>query len=216
MSCLPALNKFLQNYHQAYLATLGELPRYYPQGEPSLCIQGEFDALSSEAVTWLPVAREQPGSFANVEHALELKLWPDINVFYGHFYAAPVLFDSNWGTGELLQVWNSEDFAALQQNIIGHLMMKQKLKQPATWFIGLLDEGDRMLTVNNTDGSVWIEIPGELPSVQLAASLAEFIAALAPRIAPPVKHEDLPMPALAHPGIVASFKRMWHNLTGKR
>ncbi|MGL5666214.1 MAG: SecY-interacting protein, partial [Shewanella sp.] len=29
-------------------------------------------------------------------------------------------------------------------------------------------------------------------------------------------HEELPMPALEHPGIFASFKRMWHNLIGKR
>ena len=216
MSCLPALDKFLQNYHQSYLSTLGELPRYYPQGEPSLCIQGEFDESSDEAVSWLPVKREQLGSFANVEHALELTLWPDINHFYGEYFAAPVLFDSPWGTGELLQVWNEADFDALQQNIIGHLMMKQKLKQPATWFIGLLDEGDKMLTVDNADGSVWVEIPGELPSAQLAPSLAEFIEALSPRIAPPVKHEELPMPALEHPGIFASFKRMWHNLIGKR
>ncbi|MDX5996585.1 SecY-interacting protein [Shewanella oneidensis MR-1] len=216
MSCLPALDKFLQNYHQSYLSTLGELPRYYPRGESSLCIQGEFVEASTEAVGWLPVKREQPGSFTNVEHALELKLWPDIHSFYGQYFAAPVLFDSTWGTGELLQVWNEADFDALQQNIIGHLMMKQKLKQPPTWFIGLLDEGDKMLTVDNADGSVWIEIPGELPSVQLATSLAEFIAALSPRIAPPVKHEELPMPAQDHPGIFASFKRMWHNLTGKR
>lgn len=181
-----------------------------------MCIQGEFDESSDEAVSWLPVKREPVGSFANVEHALELKLWSDINYFYGEYFAAPVLFDSPWGTGELLQVWNEADFDALQQNIIGHLMMKQKLKQPPTWFIGLLDEGDKMLTVDNADGSVWVEIPGELPSTQLAPSLAAFIEALSPRIAPPVKHEELPMPALEHPGIFASFKRMWHNLIGKR
>ncbi|MGL4615048.1 MAG: SecY-interacting protein [Shewanella sp.] len=216
MSCLPALNKFLQNYHQAYLTTLGELPRYYSQGEPSLCIQGEYVEASTEAVSWLPVKREPPGSFANVEHALELTLWPDIHPFYGHYFAAPVLFDSNWGSGELLQVWNGADFDALQQNIIGHLMMKQQLKQPLTWFIGLLDDGEKMLTVNNADGSVWIETAGELPSEQLSHSLAEFIAGLSPRIAPPVKHEELPMPALEHPGMLASLKRMWHNLIAKR
>lgn len=216
MSCLPALDKFLQNYHQSYLSTLGELPRYYPQGEPSVCIQGEFVEASTSAVCWLPVKREVAGSFANIEHALELTLRPEINSFYGQYFAAPVLFDSKWGSGELLQAWNEADFEVLQQNIIGHLMMKKQLKQPTTWFIGLLDEGDKMLTVNNADGSVWIEIPGELPSEQLSSSLAEFIAALSPRIAPPVKHEELPMPALEHPGILASFKRMWLNLFGKR
>lgn len=216
MSCLSALDKFLQNYHQAYLTTLGELPRYYPQGEASLCIQGEFLPDAGEAVAWKPIKRDEQGSFVNLEQALELSLWPDINVFYGQYFAAPLLFDSQWGTGELLQAWNEDDFNCLQQNIIGHLMMKKQLKQPPTWFIGLLDDGDNMLTVNNADGSVWIEIPGEIPSQQLSPSLAEFIGVLSPRIAPPVKHEELPMPALEHPGIFSSFKRMWHNLTGKR
>lgn len=216
MSCLPALDKFLQNYHQSYLSTLGELPRYYPQGQRSLCIQGEFNADLDQTVSWQPVKRQVEGSFANVEHALELTLWPEINRFYGQYFSAPLLFDSKWGSGELLQVWNEDDFTCLQQNLIGHLMMKKKLKQPATWFIGLLDEGDKMLTINNSDGSVWIEIPGELPSQQLSASLAAFIESLSPRIAPPVKYEDLSLPALEHPGIFASFKRMWHNLRGKR
>ncbi|PIW59057.1 SecY-interacting protein [Shewanella sp. CG12_big_fil_rev_8_21_14_0_65_47_15] len=215
MSCLSALDKFLQNYHQAYLTTLGELPRYYPQGEPSLCIQGELPDMG-ETVAWKPIKRDEEGSFVNLEHALDLKLWPDIHSFYGQYFAAPLLFDSKWGTGELLQAWNEDDFNCLQQNIIGHLMMKKQLKQPPTWFIGLLDDGDNMLTVNNADGSVWIEIPGEIPTQQLSPSLAEFIGVLSPRIAPPVKHEELPMPALEHPGIFASFKRMWHNLTGKR
>lgn len=216
MSCLSALDKFLLNYHQAYLTILGELPRYYPQGEISLCIQGEFSLDTSEAVTWKPIKRDEAGSFVNLEHALELSLWPDINIFYGQYFAAPLLFDSKWGTGELLQAWNAADFDCLQQNIIGHLMMKKQLKQPLTWFIGLLDDGDKMLTVNNADGSVWVEIPGELPSQQLSSSLAEFIGSLSPRIAPPVKHEELPMPTPEHPGIFASFKRMWHNLCGKR
>lgn len=216
MSCLPALDKFLQNYHQAYLTSLGELPRYYPQGEPSVCIQGEFQPDLEQAVSWQPVKRKVEGSFANVEHALELTLWPEINDFYGHYFSAPVLFDSKWGTGELLQVWNDDDFNCLQQNLIGHLMMKKKLKQSPTWFIGLLDEGDKMLTINNSDGSVWIEIPGEVQSEQLSSSLTAFIEALSPRIAPPVKHEELPMPALEHPSIFASFKRMWQNLFGKR
>ncbi|MGI2066607.1 SecY-interacting protein [Shewanella sp. MF08487] len=216
MSCLPALDKFLQNYHKAYLTSLSELPRYYPQGEPSVCIQGEFQPELEQAVFWQPVKREVEGSFANVEHALELTLWPEINHFYGQYFSAPLLFDSKWGAGELLQVWNENDFDCLQQNLIGHLMMKKKLKQPPTWFIGLLDDGDKMLTIDNNDGSVWIELPGELPSQQLSPSLAEFIGALSPRITPPVKHEELPMPALEHPGILARFKLMWQNLMGKR
>ena len=221
MSCLPALENFLQNYRLAYQESLDDFPRCYPHGEDSDCIQGDWDLSLDEPVTWLPVSRltlseDGPADFSNVEHALELTLWRDINEFYGHFYAAPLMFHSPWGTGELLQAWNAQDFQHLQQNIIGHLMMKKKLKQAPTWFIGVLDEGDKMLIVDNQDGSVWIEVPGDVPREKLADNLAAFIAKLAPRVAPPILHQEASMPALEHPGIRASFKRMWQNLTGKR
>lgn len=216
MSCLLALENFFKNYHLAYTEMLGEAPRYYPQGERSPCIEGHFDADSELPVFWRVVERDVKGDFDNVNSALALTLHPDINIFYGHFFAAPMLFDSLWGTGELLQVWNEQDFHYLQQNMIGHLLMKQKLKQAPTWFIGTFDDGERMLTVNNSDGSVWSEIPGEEPGEKLADSLAGFIALLAPRVAPPVKHDELPMPEIGHPGIFASFKRMWLNLIGTK
>lgn len=214
MSCLAALQSFLNLYVNAYRSKLDEYPRYYPQGESSSCVVSG-DARSDEAVQWQPVERHTVGDFSNVEQALELTLHPDINEFYGHFWSAPVLFSSSQGDGELTAVWNQQDFEYLQQNVIGHLMMKRKLKQPLTWFIGLLDDGEKMLTVNNEDGSVWTEIPGEVQQEKLADSLAQFIAGLSPKVAPPVRHEDLPMPQLEHPGIMARLKVMWNNLRGK-
>lgn len=215
MSSLPALDNFLETYHQAYVEKLGELPRYYPQEEDSACIVGEFDPASGDAVHWSAVKREEIARFDNVEAALEIRLSPEINAYYGSHFSAPLLFDSRWGEGELLQVWNQNDFEYLQQNIIGHLMMKKKLKQAPTWFIGVLGEGDKMLTVDNCDGSVWIEIPGEEPSEKLAESINEFISALTARVAPPVLHLEESMPELQHPGIWQRMKLMWQNLRGK-
>ena len=221
MSSLPALDKFLKIYHQAYLDKLGESPRYYPQGESSPCIEGEFsdDELMAEMdkiVLWHPVEREDSVSFDNVDSALDIKLHSDINRFYCWYFSAPLLFQSKWGEGELLQVWNISDFECLQQNIIGHLMMKRKLKQPPTWFIGVLGNGDRMLTIDNSDGSVWIEIPGETPSEKLADSLESFIDSLTPRVAPPEIHIEESMAELDHPGIWHRIKLMWQNLKGSR
>ena len=214
MSCLPSLESFLNLYVNAYQTKLDEYPRYYPQGESSACVvSGEVD--SDDALQWQPVKREQGGDFANVEGALNIQLHPDINEFFGGYWMAPTLFSSPYGEGELTGVWNQQDFDYLQQNIIGHLMMKQKLKQPLTWFIGLLEEGEKMLTVNNDDGSVWTEVPGELQDEKLADSIAEFLSQLSPRVAPPVKHEELPMPQLDHPGIMSRLKIMWNNLRGK-
>ncbi|MCF1426396.1 MAG: SecY-interacting protein [Shewanella sp.] len=214
MSCLSALQSFLNLYVNAYRSKLDEYPRYYPQGESSACVVSG-DVQSDEAVQWQPARRYSPGNFSNVEQALELTLHPDINGFYGHFWSAPALFSCEQGEGELTGVWNQQDFEYLQQNIIGHLMMKRNLKQPLTWFIGLLDEGEKMLTINNEDGSVWTEVPGELQGEKLADSLAEFIAGLSPRVAVPFRHEHLPMPQLDHPGLLARLKIMWQNLTDK-
>ncbi len=220
MSSLPALDNFLNRYHQAYLDKLGESPRYYPRGENSDCIEGDyadridFDDNDELLVFWQPVTRSEPGCFDNVQSALEIELQVDINHFYGAHFSAPLLFNSPWGEGELLQAWNLTDFENLQQNIIGHLMMKKKLKQPSTWFIGVLGAGDKMLTVDNSDGSVWIEIPGEEQSEKLADSLNDLIVQLTPRVAPPELYIEEPMPELDHPGILNRIKVMWRNLRG--
>ena len=215
MSSLPALDIFLNNYQQAYLDKLGEYPRYYAQQQASECIVGDVDLETEEALQWKSVTRAEPATFANVEHALELTLHADINGFYGANFAAPLMFDSQWGAGELLQAWSQTDFEYLQQNIIGHLIMKKKLKQDPTWFIGVFDEEDKMITVNNSDGSVWVEIAGQVQSEKLADSVNEFISQLSTRVTPPVKLLEEEILAYDHPGIWQRMKIMWRNLLGK-
>jgi SecY interacting protein Syd len=218
VSSLPALDNFFEVYLQSYMEKLGELPRYYPHGEDSDCLLsddrgklGNYDV----SLQWQPIMREIAGTFDNIDHALDMTLHSSIHAFYGGYFAAPLMFDSAHGQGELLQVWNQNDFEYLQQNLIGHLIMKQKLKQSATWFIGVFDEGEQMLVVDNKDGSVWIEIPGQVPSQKLAESLDEFIASLTPRVCPPIKSTEQAMPELEHPGIWQRIKTMWHHLRGK-
>ncbi|MCE9678143.1 SecY-interacting protein [Shewanella sp. AS1] len=218
MSSLPALEHFFEQYHEAYLDKLGEHPKYYPHGEDSLCLFETDKAKLKQddiALQWQVVKRESPGSFANIETALSIQLHPSIQAFYGHYFAASLMFNAKWGEGELLQVWNQNDFEYLQQNLIGHLMMKQKLKQEATWFIGVLGEGDQMLVVDNRDGSVWVEVPGEVPQQRLADSLDEFISQLTPRVCPPTPMVEESLPALDHPGIWQRIKIMWRHLTNK-
>ncbi|MGB6135886.1 MAG: SecY-interacting protein [Shewanella sp.] len=216
MSCSSALENFINNYLKSYQDTLSEFPRYYPLGEDSICIQGAFKSGSDDTVFWQPVKRDNPADFNNVEHALNIQLHQDIHAFYGEYFSAPLQFTAPFGDGELLQVWNQEDFENLQQNVIGHLIMKKKLKQPATWFIGVLGEGDEMLTVNNDDGSVWIEIPGEKQRTKLAESLTEFLQMISPMIKPPQKPVEESAPTVEHPGIWQRIKMMWDTLRGKR
>jgi SecY interacting protein Syd len=84
------------------------------------------------------------------------------------------------GACELLQVWNEEDFERLQQNLIGHLLMKQRLKQSPSLFFGLTDEEDFILTVINDTGEVALEQVGKPAQEILAPTLAHFIAQLSP------------------------------------
>ncbi|WP_394128785.1 SecY-interacting protein [Shewanella maritima] len=214
MSCSSALDNFIQRYLKAYDNALSELPRYYPLGEASPCIEGEQELTHDTAVFWQPVKRQNSGGFDNVAQALEMTLHDDINAFFGRYYCAPLSFDSEWGEGELLQAWNQQDFEYLQQNIIGHLMMKQKLKQPATWFIGVIADGDQMITVDNETGSVWLEIPGDKPKTQLAESLADFLPKLNVVVKPAIMPQAEQDVIASHPGIWQRIKGMWASLMG--
>ncbi|KFZ37199.1 protein syd [Shewanella mangrovi] len=209
MSCQAALRQWLVEYSRRYQSDVDEFPRHYASGELSLC---QLDEHEVEPVQWQFVERESLGSFANIEHALSISLHEDISQYYGSFWAGPLHFHSPWGEGELLQVWNQADFERLQHNIIGHLMMKAKLKQSPTWFIGVLADGDDMICVSNQDGSVWREKPGDEPSVQLANSISDLLGKLTPRVTPAVEYDFPNEPTSDHPGIMASLKRMWRNL----
>ncbi|MCL2916979.1 SecY-interacting protein [Shewanella litorisediminis] len=215
MSCLAALTKFHEIYKAAFVERLGELPRCFTHGRMSPCLADGAIADSEAPQPWQMVPRHEAAVFDNVSHAMGIELHSDINGFYGHLFAGPLQFDSPWGEGELIQIWNEEDFVLLQQNILGHLMMKKQLKQPQTWFIGLIGDVDEMISVNNADGSVWREVAGQEPHEQLADSLEAFLQQLNPRVAPPQRHEEYAVAATPHPGIFASLKRMWHNLTGR-
>ncbi|QDF67784.1 SecY-interacting protein [Shewanella sp. SNU WT4] len=214
VSCHSQLHDFLKRYTHSYQEQMGELPQCYPMDMPSPCMIEPLPSNDSR-VHWQWQAQEPQASFKNIELALDISFWPDIANFYGSFYAGTLYFHSEQGAGELLQTWSGDDLEALQKNLIGHIMMKQKLKQPLTWFIGLLADGDHMITVNNQDGSVWTEVPGHEQEQKLASSLAEYLTLLTPRVMLPVAPVHEEMPELSHPGMINRLKVMWHNLTGK-
>jgi SecY interacting protein Syd len=82
----------------------------------------------------------------------------------------------------LLQPWNQGDFERLQQNLVGHILMKRRLKQPETFFIALTDEDDFILTVDNASGEVMLEQVGLLPKELVAPNLATFITSIVPSV----------------------------------
>jgi SecY interacting protein Syd len=70
----------------------------------------------------------------------------------------------------------------LQENIIGHILMKKRLKQENTIFFGVTNEDDMILSINNETGAVWVERVGCKAHKKLADSLNDFIRQLTPAL----------------------------------
>lgn len=148
--------------------------------DPTTLAPAQLAVLADDTVSWQPV-RQQPGAdFSNVEQALELELHPDIKQFYSLYYGAGLGASHSRGPLQLLMVWDQTDLARLQENIIGHILMKRRLKQPETVFFALTDDDNIVLSVLNRSGEVYLETVGKDVTEKLAGSLADFFSQLTP------------------------------------
>ncbi len=165
--------KFINNVKKQ----TGQLPKVEADTDwPSPCEVGEVD--SDGMVQWQPALIDETLEFNNIEQALDIKIHPDIEQYFCHQFSESIMAKSNQGQLELLFAWNKDDFERLQQNIIGHILMKQKLKQDITVFFAVTDEEDINLVIKNDTGEVWVEPVGCEPKTLVSPSLAEFIARL--------------------------------------
>jgi SecY interacting protein Syd len=139
-------------------------------------------SISNGQVYWQPVllAKEQELNFDNVESALELTLHQDVKTYFTVLYSENLDARCEEGDLSLLFAWNKDDFQRLQENLIGHILMKQRLKQKETIFFAVTDEEDMIVSVDNNTGAVWVERVGCEPHKKLADSLAVFISRLVP------------------------------------
>ena len=142
---------------------------------------------TSEVCYWQPVSLNkliaeqviaEQFSFANVEQALNLTLHQDIKTYFSTILSAEITAKCSDGELTLLFAWNEEDFARLQENIIGHIMMKQRLKQNETIFFAVTDEEDIIISVDNTTGEVWAERVGCKPHKKIAESIEQLLTQL--------------------------------------
>lgn len=129
-------------------------------------------------IQWQPTAITETLSFANVEDALGFEIHPDLKTYFTHCYSESIPACSDKGNLELLFAWNKDDFDRLQKNMIGHVLMKQKLKQQVTLFFAVTDEDDINLVIKNDTGEVWIEPVGCEPKECISPDIATFIASL--------------------------------------
>ena len=131
-------------------------------------------------ITWMPVDRSVCGNFKDVEHALELKLHPDVAAFYGSFWSSSIEAETEEGRLTLIQIWNQEDFDNLCGNLIGHALAKQRIGAPLTIFLACTDEDELILSLDNNTGEVVLEHPGERPLRVVETSLTGFLSRLNP------------------------------------
>lgn len=149
---------------------------------PSSCYQATHASKSGDLVSWHPVLREQATDFKALSDALELELHPDLVQFYSRYWSDNIVAQHPSGKLQLLQAWNDDDFDRLQQNIVGHILMKRRLRQPETVFIALTDEEDFILSVDNHTGAVMLEQVGLLPKEQISANLETFLHEIEPAL----------------------------------
>lgn len=140
---------------------------------PSPCEVGQ--AKQEGYSYWRPCEIKENVDFDNLTSALAMPIHPDIAAYYCGFYSENLPAHTEDGELELLFAWNREDFDRLQQNLIGHILMKKRLKQPITLFFAVTDQDDFIITLNNDNGEVWVEQVGCLPHKKLADSLSDFL-----------------------------------------
>ena len=173
--------QFCQEYTQQYQQKYQHLPVIENDDDwPSPCLSNAHDDNHSY---WSPVVIDEDLSFSNVEEALSLKFHQDIKTYFTSVYCESIDAKCTHGELSLLFAWSAKDFERLQQNIIGHILMKRKLKQAETVFFALTDDENYILSVINETGEVWVERVGCEPEKKIADSIADFIGELTPSFA---------------------------------
>ena len=182
-----ALQQFSNEYISKYQDVYSHVPIIEQDNDwPSPCeVSYESNESAPKGQTyWQPVKVEcgEGLSFDNVESALELTLHQDIKTYFTSLYSESLDGICEEGELSLLFAWNKDDFQRLQENLIGHVLMKQRMKQKETLFFAVTDEEDMIISVDNETGSVWVERVGCEPHKKLAESLAQFIKKISPMI----------------------------------
>lgn len=140
----------------------------------------QLDALENGAqLRWIMQPRTA-ASLANLNEALELIVPPALSDFYCSCFAHHLEVYFAGKNLTLLQIWNEEDFHQLQENIIGHVLMKRRLRQRDTIFIGFTEDDEEIIAVDVVSQAVVVERLGKEWEVELAPDLPTFIDQLIP------------------------------------
>jgi SecY interacting protein Syd len=174
-----ALREFTARYVEHWQQQTGHLPASADLlGVPSDCIISTLD----DRLLWQPQPFTLPASLEAVERALELQLQPEISAFYTTQFAGDMMAMFEQRPIMLLQVWSEADFTRLQENLIGHLVMKRRLRQAPTLFIATTASENDVISLCNLTGEVILEEPGTKKREILSSSVKKFLNNLQPVI----------------------------------
>lgn len=175
-----AMDGFVHKLMQKVHSDGNSLKIEYDPEWPSTCYLQEGE--KGEEVCWRPQRQSSKKNWYDFEKALDVSLNPDIAAYFLCYWSDNLFAKHATGPIELIQIWNDADFERLQQNLIGHFLMKRRLKQCETVFFALTDEDDIILSVINATGEVALEQIGLEPHQILAPNLASFLLSLSPHL----------------------------------
>src|SRR5690554_4052932 len=175
-----ALDQLMARYQSTYAEAACDLiTEAHDEWQAPIYVQ----PLDDDRVRWQPVRQTAPLVFTDLIHALEQPFHPDIPVFFGRWYAGDLNVTYQHHPLILLQNHCQQDGERLLANMAGHVLMKRRLKQPITLFIGLAEESDDLLiSLDNETGVIGLEFVGMPQHEKLADSLADFLQDLTPRV----------------------------------
>lgn len=179
-----ALDNFVSRYIEAHKLNNRPMVTEFTRDWVSPCLKGNnFDSVGEgEEIQWQPILWNNTQGLDDLAKALEVEIDPSLLVYYTRYLSNNMDASTQRGELQLIFPWNHDDFAQLQENLIGHVLMKRRLGQEDTFFIGVTDEEDFIISLDNATGQVMLEQVGLAPKDVLANSLAEFLDTLTPVI----------------------------------
>lgn len=139
------------------------------------------DVADGEQTAWRPMLQPASSHLGDLATALEIEIHPQLETLFCRYYGHDLPATTERGDLDILQAWNQDDFERLQKNLISHVLMKRRLKQPETLFFATTDQEDFIISIDVASGNVMLEQVGKVPKEVLADDLNSFIKSLQPR-----------------------------------
>ncbi len=173
-----SLDDFMQRYVELHQAHQRPLLIEYDSQWISPC--HDQSGQDGEEIIWVPKLRQETSDLASLSSALEMDIDPQFCQFISRYWSDNINAKNDRGSLTLLFPWNHDDFERLQQNLVGHVLMKRRLQQAETLFFAVTDEDDFILSIENSTGRVVLEQVGLEPCEVIADNLAVFLSSLTP------------------------------------